>query len=496
MKKITILLLVLVSLISIIFVGVSCKSSDTAQASTAESVEEAETTEAASEEPAAETDAGAVDMRKYEGTEITVLGHPTHHVEGVVKFVDTFTELTGIKVNVELYEEATQREKQVLDYTSGRGDYDAAFVPFMFMVEYMKAGYLEPIDSYIANSPVMFDKLFELTDYPLWVTIPFREDLNPAKALYAIGQCAYIPQVTYRADYMEQIGINEVPTTVEEYENYLAAYGKAMEDGTLDVGDFYPAAVRASSSFESYYSMGGITNAFGDPTLVDLETNTPFPDKQAWIDGLDWITGVIQEYGHPGQGTMTWYDLIPFMQAGQIGSWIDHSGYHGVWQLAKESTIPDAVTYGPPLEGPSGRRMSTCPYTDGFAMNANGENKEATWMFMAWSVSNMRYQLELEDNIRFDLPNLVTIESDLYKSKIEENNLQNWYDMWTSPELGGLLLDDTDQIISSFKHYPQDVRFLELVEAYQVEASETIAGRQTAEEAIEKATAKMLEILK
>ncbi|MCL5772444.1 MAG: extracellular solute-binding protein [Actinobacteria bacterium] len=469
-------ILVVVVIVGMVFVG--CKAVSTAETTAA-----------------AETTAGTVDMKKYAGTEITVLGHPTHHVEGVVQFVDKFTELTGIKVNVELYEEATQREKQVLDYTSGRGDYDAAFVPFMFMVEYMQAGYLEPLDSYIANSPVMFDKPFELKDYPLWVTIPFRPGFDPANPLYAIGQCAYIPQVTYRADYMEQVGIDKVPTTVDEYNAYLAAYDKAMKDGTLDVKDFYPAAVRASSSFESYYSLAGITNAFGDPTLVDLTTKTPFPDKQAWIDGLTWISGVIQKYGHPGQATMTWYDLVPFMQAGQIGSWLDHSGYHGVWQLAKESTIPNATTYGPPLLGPSGRRMSTCPYTDGFAMNVNSKNKEATWMFIAWSVSNMRYQLELEKNIRFDLPNFVTINSDLYKSKIAENNLQNWYDMWTSPELGGLLLDDTDQIINSFKHYPQDVNFLELVEAYQVEASECIAGRQTAEEAVEKAAAKITEIM-
>jgi len=433
------------------------------------------------------------DMRKYAGTTIRVLGHPTHHVEGVVKYVNEFTKLTGIKVEVELYEEATQREKQVLDYTSGRGNYDAAFVPFMFMVEYMKAGYLEPLDKYIETVPVVFDKPFSLDDYPLWVTIPFRDGFDPAGKLYAIGQCAYIPQVTYRADYMKQLGIS-VPNTVEEYNKYLAAYETPKAKQVVKE-PFYPAAVRASPSFESYYSMGGITNAFGNPTLIDLETNTPFPDKQAWIDGLKWIANVIQKHGHPGQSTMTWYDLVPFMQEGQIGSWIDHSGYHSVWQLAKESKIPNAVTYGPPLKGPSGRRMSTCPYTDGFAMNASSKKKGAAWYFIAWSVSNHRYQMELQNDIRYDLPNKVTINSALYKSKIKQKGLGNWYDMWSSEKYGGLLLSNIDEIVKSFSHYPRHERFLELVEAYQVEASEVIAGRQTAEEAIDKAEQKMLEIM-
>lgn len=436
-----------------------------------------------------------VDIRQYAGTKIRVLGHPTHHVEGVLQFKDKFTELTGIEVEIELYEEATQREKQVLDYVSGKGEYDAAFVPFMFMVEYIKAGWLEPIDSYIKEQPVKFDKQFDLNDYPLWVTIPFRKDMDSTKELYAIGQCAYIPQVTYRADYLEELGI-DVPVTIDDYNKYLATYDEAMKGELKFKGqDFYPAAIRASSSFESYYSLAGITNAFGDPTLIDLETKTPFPDREAWVKGLSWITEVIQKYGHPGQSTMTWYDLVPFMQAGQIGSWLDHSGYHSVWQLAKESKIPNAVTYGPPLMGPSGRRISTCPYTDGFAMNINSKNKGATWYFIAWTVSNHRYMLELENDIRFDLPNFVTINSDLYKLKIKEYNLENWYNMWSAKEFGGLLLDDPDKVRFSFRHYPQDALFLELVEAYEVEASECIAGRQGAEEAISKAEKKILEIM-
>ena len=79
------------------------------------------------------------DLKKYKGTEITLLGHPTHHIEGIVQFGHIFTELTGIKVNVDLYDEPTQKSKQVLDYNTRRGDYDAALVPFMFLKELLLA---------------------------------------------------------------------------------------------------------------------------------------------------------------------------------------------------------------------------------------------------------------------------------------------------------------------------------------------------------------------
>ena len=67
--------------------------------------------------------------------------------------------------------------------------------------------------------------------------------------------------------------------------------------------------------------------------------------------------------------------------------------------------------------------------------------------------------------------------------------------MWSAKEFGGVFLDDPDEVKFSFKHYPPHESFLELVEAYQVEASEVIAGRQGAEEAIKKAEERMLEIL-
>ena len=427
------------------------------------------------------------DLMRYKGTKLKVLGHPTHHVEGVIEFHTKFTELTGIEVEVQLFEEPVQREKQVLDYASGRGEYDAAFVPFMFMVEYMKAGYLEPLDAYIKEQPVNFgDKAFDLNDYPLWVTVPFRRDFDASKELYSIGQCAYIPQITYRTDYMKELGI-EIPKTVEEYDNnYLAAYDKAMA-GKLEMHgqSFYPSAVRASPSFESYYSFAGITNAYGDPRLIDLDKMEPFPDKEAWLKGLTWISNVIRKYGHPGQATMTWHDLIPFMQAGQIGSWLDHSGYHSVWQLAKESKVKEVTGYGPPLVGPSGRAMSTCPYSDGFAINAGGKNKGAAWYFLAWTVSNHRYQLELEKDIRYDLPNIATVNSDRYQSKIKDKGLQEWYRIWTSKEFNGLKVDDPDTIKFSVRHYPAHELFLEVVEAYQSQASEVVAGSKEPEKALD-----------
>ena len=92
--------------------------------------------------------------------------------------------------------------------------------------------------------------------------------------------------------------------------------------------------------------------------------------------------------------------------------------------------------------------------------------------------------LEIGKDIRYDLPNLRTVNSDLYQSKIKEKGLQEWYRIWTSKEFNGLEVDDPEIIKFSVRHYPAHEAFLELVEAYQRQASEVIAGSKEPEEAL------------
>ena len=133
MKKIlmSILAVAMVSILMFAFSG--CKEAAEEVVGAAEEVEEVgeEVTEEAIEAAEEVAEELGIDLRKYEGTEITLLGHPTHHIEGIIQFADVFTELTGITVNVDLYDEPTQKSKQTLDYSSGNGDYDASLVPFI-----------------------------------------------------------------------------------------------------------------------------------------------------------------------------------------------------------------------------------------------------------------------------------------------------------------------------------------------------------------------------
>ena len=139
--------------------------------------------------------------------------------------------------------------------------------------------------------------------------------------------------------------------------------------------------------------------------------------------------------------------------------------------------------------------MSTCPYSDGFAINHHCKNKGAAWYFLAWTVSNHRYQLELAKDLRYDLPNIKTVNSEAYQTKIKEKGLEEWYRIWTSKENNGLKVDDPETIKFSVQHYPAHEMFLEIVESYQSEASAVIAGAKTPEQALDDATQRMKGIL-
>src|SRR5215208_5957076 len=55
-------------------------------------------------------------------------------------------------VDIEVYDEPTARQKFILDYTSKTGAYDITSVSFWNLPEYQRAGYLEPLDQWVAKA--------------------------------------------------------------------------------------------------------------------------------------------------------------------------------------------------------------------------------------------------------------------------------------------------------------------------------------------------------
>ena len=98
MKKVAIMLLVFVVVISMLFLGTSCKA--TPAATTTAAATEATTVTAASAETTVATTA-AYNIKAQSGTEITVAMDDRIENNRMIKLLPQFEEATGIKVNIE-----------------------------------------------------------------------------------------------------------------------------------------------------------------------------------------------------------------------------------------------------------------------------------------------------------------------------------------------------------------------------------------------------------
>ena len=133
--------------------------------------------------------------------------------------VPTFEELTGIKVDYQVYSEAEWHQKSLVDLSSTAGAFDVVLTDFAFLPQYAKAGFIERVDQYLKDP--------QLTD-AAWYD---QQDIFPAlnKAAQVNGENWAVALTTettllyYRKDLFEAAGL-QVPKNLDE----LAAAAKAL----------------------------------------------------------------------------------------------------------------------------------------------------------------------------------------------------------------------------------------------------------------------------
>ncbi len=76
------------------------------------------------EAPAVSGDWGSIDWQQFKGTRLNVLATAMPVAEIYKEHISQFEALTGIKVNIELLNDGDRRKKQIVDFSSGTGEYD------------------------------------------------------------------------------------------------------------------------------------------------------------------------------------------------------------------------------------------------------------------------------------------------------------------------------------------------------------------------------------
>lgn len=406
------------------------------------------------------------DPRKaYSGTELNILLKTGYETSAITEFKSDFEEATGITLNIEIYDEATMRNKFILDCNAQQGNYDVVATQFWYMPEYINAGWLESLDDYNqTKSDADWNSLPNIPENALGM---FR---GSDGKLYSICVSCTGGVLMYRTDLFEKHGIAAPKTMADVLE--AAKVIKANEP------DVYAFVARGDSSSGSFGTSAGIAWAYGGRVLDDqgnVTVNTP--EMTAGVS--DFVT-LMQEYGPEDAAAMGWDTMSEIFRAGKAAMCFDMNGFVSVFSSAEVSTVADKVGCAV-ISGPD--HYAQWMYGEGLGISAFSRNKEAAWLFLQWRNSLDVIQEEAAQSIRFDFPDMRIYETDAYKEKTASISFF------------------TNQLPDIFKsidasYWPKTTLFEKVGAAFQQQISLAIAGKATVEQALAGAQADIEGVVK
>src|SRR5260370_15190910 len=149
-----------------------------------------------------------------------------------------FTKETGIQVTMDAITYDNLQQKQVLDFSTHTGNYDLVWVPEVWLPEYARARWLQPIQQYV-NDPSLNKPDFDFTDF-----VPAILQTGKYNGtLYALPSFVQTPILVYRKDLFQAQHLQPPATWVDVLKDAqlfkrlgisgIAMHAKRYADGTV-----------------------------------------------------------------------------------------------------------------------------------------------------------------------------------------------------------------------------------------------------------------------
>lgn len=311
--------------------------------------------------------------KAFDGTDLEVMLTKGPRGETLQKYEQEFTELTGIRVGSEQIPEQQQRQKAVIELTSGSPSFDVVHLSYHVQKrQFEKANWLADFSAFLKNS--------DLTEASLT-----EDDFSSAGLLYAkndAGEMRSLPlsvdywMVYYNKEMFERKGV-AYPTTFEE----LVTAAEALTDPGEGEYGFVARGLRNANvpvwtSFLMGYG-GTMVNADGQ-----LRTATPEA-----IEGAKLYQRLLTKSAPPGVAGFNWSECQSAFLQGKIGMWMDGVGFAPPLEDPTKSRIVGKVGYGVMPKGPVAHVSGT--FGDGIGVAEASSQKEAGYLYCQWAVSKL-----------------------------------------------------------------------------------------------------------
>lgn len=316
---------------------------------------------------------------KYKGTRL-VVNFPAHpHYNAVMKVLPEFTKDTGIEVEVDQLQYLKMREKQTLELTKRKGDYDLLAYVVFSKADYVYADQLENLARYFMN-PRLSDPAYDAADLidgyvgNIGVAGGKKGYLpGPTGSLFGLPFGSETSILGYRKDIFEKHGL-KVPGTYDELLD-LACKIPKLEPGMGGLASRAASGHHASHAYLLHLApLGGrIFDDAWNPTM----------NNAAGVKAAEALKTIVN-CGAEGAKTFGFAEAGTSFLQGQSAMFLDSTVFAGQVNDPTKSKVVGKIGWAP---HPMGVRKGSQTGGFGIGIPKNAENKEAAFLLMQWLTS-------------------------------------------------------------------------------------------------------------
>ncbi len=282
---------------------------------------------------------GAVSAQDFDGVTVRVLSFAGPQVtEPLLRRGPDFEALTGANVEVTTVPFGDLYNTILTDQTTGTNSYDAFVMSPQWNADFVAAGILEDLSSYVANDPdIQWDDIAPF----------FRNFIATYNgSIYVVPLDGDFHMVYYRTDLFADAGMTP-PRTWEEYLDAAASFnGQDLNgDGEADYGSCIPK-VRGGQSFWwiiDFASARLQTQGTGEGVFFNLDTFEPlFGPNPAFIRALELFNETTQ-YGPADELTLDLNSTRDLFLTGRCALTMDWGDIGSLSIDPERSTMQDKV---------------------------------------------------------------------------------------------------------------------------------------------------------
>jgi multiple sugar transport system substrate-binding protein len=284
-----------------------------------------------------------------------------------------FTELTGIKVDSEVIPEQQQRQKAVIELTSGRPSFDILHVSYHVQKrQFDKAGWLADLSGFMKDPNLTAPDLVE-------------GDFSAAGLQYAKNDKGELRSLPWSVDYFILYWNKEIfqkkgvayPQTLDE----MAEAAEKLTDPKTGIYGFVGRGLRNANMAlwgNFFLNYGG--------EFLDAKGNIQTDGPEA-VEATKLYQRLLTKSAPPGVAGFNWMESMAAFTQGRAAMWLDGVGWAPPLEDPNASRIVGKVGYGVVPKGPKGAYSAT--YGDGIGVAAASKNKEAAYLYCQWAVSKL-----------------------------------------------------------------------------------------------------------